>query len=100
MGWVIGVMVELPGESTAVRHFFAIGRPDRAQAEWAAVDRALLLGRVASSPVGGLEPVHAVAALSGQKMIALGLAASQVRDLGWRWPRRWVTGPSPDTQRS
>ena len=91
MGWVIGVLVEVAGEAAAVRHFFAVGLPDRAQAEWTAIDRALLVGRVASSPSGGLEPVHAVAQLSAQKMTRLGLAAGDVRPLGWRWPRRWVS---------
>jgi hypothetical protein len=90
MGWVIGVMVELAGEPQALRHFFAVGRPDRAQAEWTAVDRALTLGRVAASPVAGIEPVHMVAELSAARMAALGLSAGEVRELGWRGPRRWV----------
>ena len=63
-GWLIGVMVELADEPVALRHFFAVGHEDRAKAEWRAVDSALLIGKVASSPVGGLEPVHAVSELS------------------------------------
>ncbi len=64
-GWLIGVMVELDDEPVALRHFFAVGHEDRARAEWKAVDQALLIGRVAVSPVGGLEPVHAVGADAG-----------------------------------
>lgn len=91
MGWVIGVMVEVAGETAPVRHFFAVGKPDRAQAEWTAVDRAMLTGRVASSPSGGLEPVHAVKELSPLKMVRLGLSEGDVRELGWRWPRKWLS---------
>ena len=40
-GWLIGVMVELAGEPVALRHFFAVGQPDRAKAEWKAIDKAL-----------------------------------------------------------
>ena len=90
-GWLIGVMVELPGEPVALRHFFAVGHEDRAKAEWRAIDRALLIGRVASSPVRGLEPVHAVSELSPKSIKALGLKPSEVRSLGWKWPRKWVT---------
>ena len=32
-GWVIGVMVEIAGERAPVRHYFAVGKADRAQAE-------------------------------------------------------------------
>lgn len=91
MGWVIGVLVEAPGDAAPVRHFFAIGKPDRAQAEWTAVDRAMLTGQVASSPSGGLEPVHAVKELPPLKMSRLGLGAGDVRELGWRWPRKWLS---------
>jgi hypothetical protein len=90
-GWLIGVMVELTGEPVALRHFFAVGYDDRAQAEWKAIDRALLIGRVAESPVGGLEPVHAVSPLSAKIITALALKPAEVRSLGWRWPRRWTT---------
>ena len=87
---MIGVMVELPEEAKALRHFFAVGHDDRAKAEWTAVDRALLIGRVAVSPVGGLEPVHMVAELSAKTIKALALKPGEVRALGWKWPRRWI----------
>ena len=90
-GWLIGVMVELAGEPVALRHFFAVGHEDQAKAEWTAVDNALLIGRVATSPVDGLEPVHAVSELSAKTVKALALKPSEVRSLGWRWPRRWIT---------
>jgi len=90
-GWLIGVMVELAGEPIALRHFFAVGHADRAKAEWRAIDSALTIGKVAASPVGGLEPVHAVAELSAKTIHALALKPSEVRALGWRWPRRWIT---------
>jgi hypothetical protein len=90
-GWMIGVMVELAGEPAPLRHFFAVGHEDRAKAEWTAIDRALLIGGVASSPVGGLEPVHAVNELSAQAVKSLGLKPGEVRSLGWKWPRRWAT---------
>ena len=45
-GWMIGVMVELPGEPKPLRHFFAVGHEDRAKAEWTAIDRAMLIGGV------------------------------------------------------
>lgn len=90
-GWLIGVMVELEGEPVALRHFFAVGHEDQAKAEWTAIDRALLIGRVAVSPVSGLEPVHAVSALSAKSIKSLALKPSEVRSLGWRWPRRWIT---------
>jgi hypothetical protein len=90
-GWLIGVMVELAGEPVALRHFFAAGFEDRAQAEWKSIDRALLIGRVSESPVGGLEPVHVVSELSAKTIAALALKPAEVRSLGWRWPRRWTT---------
>lgn len=89
---MIGVMVEPPGEPGPVRHFFAVGYDDRAQAEWKAVDQALLVGRVATSPVKGLEPVHAVAELSAKVVANLALRPGEVRPLGWKWPRRWIGG--------
>jgi len=89
-GWMIGVMVELAGEPVALRHFFAVGHDDRAKAEWKAVDRALLIGKVASSPVKGLEPVHAVSELTPKLIKALALKPGEVRSLGWRQPRRWL----------
>ncbi len=90
-GWLIGVMVELEGEPAALRHFFAVGHDDRAKAEWKAIDRAMLIGNVAGRPVSGLEPVHAVSELSAKTVKALALKPDEVRSLGWRWPRRWIT---------
>lgn len=93
VGWMIGVMVELERGAAPVRHYFAVGRPDRNRAEWAAVDAALPLGPVATSPHGGHEPVEAVAALSPDTARAMGLKDGQVKVLGPRWPRRWVGNP-------
>lgn len=90
-GWMIGVMVELAGEPAPLRHFFAVGDEDRARAEWTAIDKALLIGGVAASPVGGLEPVHVVSELSAKTVKALALKPGEVRALGWRWPRRWMS---------
>ncbi len=90
-GWMIGVMVELAGEPVALRHFFAVGHEDRAKAEWRAIDQALLIGTVATSPVGGLEPVHMVSELTPHTVSRLALKPGEVRSLGWRWPRRWLT---------
>jgi hypothetical protein len=90
-GWLIGVMVGVAGEPAPLRHFFAVGFEDRAKAEWSAVDSALGIGEVATSPVGGLEPVHAVSELSAHTVGALGLKPKEVRSLGWRWPRKWIT---------
>ncbi len=89
-GWLIGVMVEVAGEPKPLRHFFAVGFDDRAKAEWSAIDRAMLIGPVASSPVGGLEPVHMVAELTPKTIRTLALKPGEVRALGWRWPRRWI----------
>jgi hypothetical protein len=89
-GWLIGVMVEVADEPRPIRHFFAVGFEDRAKAEWRAIDHALLIGRVASSPVGGLEPVHVVSALAPKTVQTLALKVAEVRALGWRWPRRWI----------
>jgi hypothetical protein len=91
-GWLIGVLVELAGESAPLRHYFAVGHEDRAKSEWTAIDRAGLSGRIASSPTGGQEPVEAIRALTPARMKALGLAPGQVRELGWRHPRRWLSG--------
>ena len=94
IGWVIGVMIETPETPGAQRHFFAVGRADRAEAEWKAVDAAALIGAVATSPVKGLEPVHAVSELSTAAMRNLALGRGQVKPLGTRWPRRWVSAGS------
>jgi uncharacterized membrane protein len=94
-GWLIGVMVELAGEPVALRHFFAVGHADRAKAEWSAIDGALLVGAVASSPVGGLEPVHMVCALAPHTATAQALKAGEVRALGRRLPRKWLPPEEP-----
>lgn len=88
---MIGVMVTPPGEPVPLRHFFAVGHDDRAKAEWTAIDKAMLSGEVASSPVGGLEPVHVVSELTAQVVRSLALKPGEVRPLGWKWPRRWIT---------
>ena len=89
-GWLIGVMVEVDGEPLPVRHFFAVGHDDRSRAEWRAIDGAQLIGRVAGSQVGGLEPVHMISELTAKTIKVMALKAGEVRSLGWRWPRRWV----------
>jgi hypothetical protein len=94
-GWMIGVMVELAGEPKALRHFFAVGTEERSRAEWKAIDQAQLVGRVATSPVGGLEPVHAVGELSARSIASQALKAGEVRALGQRWPRRWIASDPP-----
>ena len=88
---MIGVMVTPPGEPAPLRHFFAVGHDDRAKAEWTAIDRAMLSGEVASSPVGGLEPVHVVSGLTANVVRSLALKPGEVRPLGWKWPRRWIS---------
>ena len=90
-GWMIGVMVELADEPAPVRHFFAVGLDDRATAEWKAIDGALRLGPVAPSPVGGLEPVHALGELTARTIEAQALRPGEVRALGRRPPRLWAT---------
>jgi hypothetical protein len=84
MGWPIAVMVELDDESVALRHFFPVGHDDRAKAEWKAIDQALLIGQVAVSPVGGLEPVHAVGELAPKTIAVQALKPGEVRSLGRR----------------
>jgi hypothetical protein len=88
-GWVIGVMVQTPGEPMQ-RCYYAVGQPDRSRAEWTAVDCAVSAGEVATSPVSGAEPVEALKALTRPRMAMLGLAHGEVRELGWRYPRRWL----------
>jgi hypothetical protein len=94
-GWLIGVMVELEGEPLAPRHYFAVGYEDRAKAEWKAIDQALLIGRVAVSPVGGLEPVHAVGELPPKTISIQALKPGEVRSLGRQAPRRWMPPAEP-----
>jgi hypothetical protein len=88
-GWVIGVMLQTPGEPMQ-RHYYAVGHADQAKAEWTAIDWATRAGEVAPSPVEGAEPVAALRALNRPRMAMLGLAPGQVRELGWRYPRRWL----------
>jgi hypothetical protein len=51
----------------------------------------LLIGQVAVSPVGGLEPVHAVGELSAKTIAVQALKPDEVRLLGPRLPRRWIS---------
>jgi hypothetical protein len=90
-GWLIGVLLEVAGASRPVRHYYAIGHEDRAKAEWIAVDHAAREGHVASSPSQGMEPVAALRGLTLTTMAMQGLARGEVRALGWRSPRRWLT---------
>lgn len=84
-------MVLPPGERAHLRHFFAVRHEDRAKAEWTAIDKAMLTGQIAESPIGGLEPVHLVSELSAATVASLALKPGEVRPLGWRWPRRWLS---------
>lgn len=90
-GWLVGVLLEIGGERAPVRHYYAIGHEDRAKAEWVAVDHAGREGHVASSPSQGMEPVAALRGLTLTKMAMQGLARGEVRALGWKSPRRWLT---------
>lgn len=89
-GWVIGVMVEVQGERAPVRHYFAVGKADRAQAEWTATDLAQTEGAIASSPVDGHEPVEAMHEIVAYRMRDLGLKTGEARRLGDKYPRRWL----------
>ena len=89
-GWVIGVMVELAGEPAPLRHYYAIGFEDRAKAEWTALDAAMTLGAITSSPFQGQEPVQTLGQLTPARMKRLGLLAREVRSLGRAWPRKWL----------
>jgi hypothetical protein len=91
VGWLIGVLVRSPEQPEPVRHFYAVGYEDRARAEWAAADRAMQLGDIASSPHRGTEPVEAMKQLSRTSFDWSGLARNEVRALGVKWPRRWLT---------
>lgn len=91
-GWLIGVLVQVAGEPAPLRHYYAVGHGDQGKSEWTAVDWAGRAGRIAASPIGGQEPVEAIRPLTAAKMKTLGLAAGEVRELGWRHPRRWLTG--------
>ncbi|CAN7423552.1 hypothetical protein LJR225_002745 [Phenylobacterium sp. LjRoot225] len=89
-GWVIGVMLAT-ADQPMQRHYFGVGHGDRAKAEWTAIDQAVRDGEVASGPVDGTEPVQALHPLTRARMATLGLSAGQVRPLGWRYPRRWLS---------
>jgi hypothetical protein len=88
-GWVVGVMLAA-GDLPMQRHYYAVGHADRAKAEWTAIDWAIRAGEVAPSPVAGSEPVEALRPLTRARMGVLGLAPGEVRELGWRYPRRWL----------
>jgi hypothetical protein len=89
-GWLVGILVRPDGEPGPVRQFYAVGLEDRARAEWAAADRAMLLGEIASSPHRGIEPVEAMAPLTLKAFAWSGLAPGEVRALGAKSPRRWL----------
>ena len=90
-GWLIGVLVRVAGEAAPQRQFYAVAIADRNQAEWAAADRAMLLGDIASSPFKGTEPVEAIKALTPYAFDWSGLKDGEVRPLGTKQPRRWLT---------
>jgi hypothetical protein len=90
MSWMVGVMLEVEDEPQPVRHFYAVGHDDQARAEWAAVDAALTLGALATSPIDGIEPVTAFQRLTPRTVKRMGLAEGRVRPLGRLWPRRWL----------
>lgn len=90
-GWLVGVLVRLPGEAEPVRHFYAVALADRARAEWAAADRAMLTGDIVSSPHRGTEPVEAIKALTAHAFDWSGLKDGEVRPLGTKQPRRWLS---------
>lgn len=90
-GWLIGVLVQPPGEPKPLRHYFAIGHADQGKCEWTAVDLAREAGRIAEWPIAGEEPVAAIRALSPASMKTLGLEPGQAKALGWRNIRRWLT---------
>jgi hypothetical protein len=80
----------MPGEAAPVRQFYAVAHDDRARAEWAAADRAMLLGDIASSPFKGTEPVETMTQLARTTFDWSGLTKGEVRALGVKWPRRWL----------
>jgi hypothetical protein len=90
-GWLIGILVRIPGEPAPVRHFYAVAMEERAQAEWSAADRAMLTGDIASSPWRGLEPVETMKALTPHAFDWSGLKKGEVRALGTKQPRRWLS---------
>lgn len=90
-GWMIAVLLTPEGETEPVRWWFAVGKPDQQRAEWAAVDCALPIGSVATSPSKGVEPVEAVSLLPDRVVRTMGLAPGEVKALGRRIPRRWLS---------
>jgi hypothetical protein len=94
-GWLIGVLMEAHGESGGLRRYYAVARADRAEAEWAAVDAAMMVGPVASSPRGGVEPVQAEGELPAPFLAANGVRPGAIRDLGDLRPRRWLDAARP-----
>jgi len=50
----------------------------------------LVAGAVATSPIGGVEPVQAFARLSPRVVKRMGLSPGRVQPLGRLWPRRWL----------
>jgi hypothetical protein len=91
VGWLVGVLVKTPETAEPVRHFYAVGHEDRARAEWAAADLAMQLGDIASSPHRGTEPVETLRQLSRASFDWSGLTRGEVRPLGVKWPRRWLS---------
>ncbi len=89
-GWLVGVLISID-QAEPVRHYYAVAQDDRARAEWAAADLALTEGAVAASPHGGVEPVEAMCELSAAALRSLVLRPGQIKALGWKWPRRWVS---------
>jgi hypothetical protein len=93
-GWLIGVLME-GGEAGGLRRYYVVARDDRAEAEWAAVDAAMMVGPVASSPRGGVEPVQAEGELPATFLAANGVRPGAIRDLGDLRPRRWLDAARP-----
>lgn len=91
-GWLIAVLMDTGVAQPPLRVYFAVGLVDRSRAEWAAVDQALRTGSVAASPAAGQEPVEALREFTAARMKSLGLAPGEVRELGWKHPRRWLSG--------
>ena len=94
-GWIIGVLVDMEDDGRPSRLFYAVAQPDRARAEWAAADRAMLTGAIASSPRASMEPVEAMGELDAHALGLLGLKAGQIKPLGEKWPRRWLVKALP-----
>ena len=94
-GWIIGVLVDMGDDGRPSRLFYAVAQPDRARAEWAAADRAMLSCAIASSPRASMEPVEAMGELDGYALGLLGLKLGQIKPLGEKWPRRWLVKTVP-----